>query len=222
MATGERVLLLTRPEAQSRVFLAEFQARLGRGVSSVISPVMRIVPVKSGRDLSRYATIIVTSSNAVSRDLAGRRVVTVGEKTAAKAQAAGAEARCLGETVDAFLKRIAEVRLPALYLHGVHTRGDMVERARSRGVVVDEAVVYDQAEIALTQAAQDALASGRALVPLFSPRSAALVAAYRVAPGTRVVAISEATADAWTAPGEVMVALHPDQAAMLEAVAEAF
>ncbi|MCG6883667.1 MAG: uroporphyrinogen-III synthase [Silicimonas sp.] len=222
MVDGGRVLLLTRPEAQSRVFLAECQAHMRRGVSCVISPVMRIVRTRLDVDLSGFRTVIVTSSNAISKELAGKRVATVGEATAERARAVGADARCLGETVSAFLKRIGEIEGPALYLRGVHSRGDLAERARAEGVRVEDVVAYDQVAIALTDAAQNVLQGGRAVVPVFSPRSAALVARYPVADGTRIVAISAAAAEAWTGAGIVTVAARPDRLAMLDAVADAF
>ena len=225
MAEGERTLLLTRPEPQSRAFLADCEARMGRELPSVISPVLRIVPLDFSRDPGSFATVIVTSSNAVASvgsRLAGAQVVTVGEKTAERARAAGAEARCLGDTVDGLLARIGEVAGPALYLRGAHTRGHLAERARAAGVMVEEAVVYDQEAVDLSGEAQALLFSGQAVVPLFSPRSASLVGRYPASEETRLVAISEATAEAWTGPGVLSIAERPDGAAMVAAVTEAF
>lgn len=225
MADEERVLLLTRPEPQSRAFLADCSARLGREVEAILSPILRIQPIPVEIDLDRYATLIVTSRNALDQfagSVGNRIVKTVGQRTAEKAAALGACAECLGETVEAFLERAGEVEGPAVHLHGVHSRGDLAARLTGKGVMTAECVVYEQAEQALSEAAKAALASGQAVVPVFSPRSAALVSAHGAHRGTVVLAISEAASAAWTAEGSTFVAARPDKDAMLDLVAAAF
>ena len=222
---GEPTLLLTRPEAQSREFLALCEARAGRRVSCVVSPVLEIVETGEVPDLGRVRTVILTSGNAVrrlGRALAGRTVVTVGERTAALARAEGAEARCLGENIEAFLDNLGAVEGPALHAHGVHSRGDLAARAATRGLLVEEAVVYDQVALPLTRAAQSLLQGNSPVVaPLFSPRSARLLSSASIRAPLVVLAISAATRDAWTGPGSVTVAEAPTAEDLCRCVTEA-
>ncbi len=225
MADQGPVLVLTRPEPQSRAFLAECRSRLDRDIDAVISPIMRIDPKPYDLDLERFKTLIVTSRNALEQirsPLEGRTVLTVGKRTAEHASALGAVATCLGETVDAFVSTASDIIGPAVYLRGVHSRGDLAARLRAKGFSVEECEVYDQVAQPLTKAAVTALAGGRALVPVFSPRSAALVSRSPVHPDTVVLAISRAAADAWSAEGRVRVSERPDKNAMLDLVATSF
>ena len=225
MADEERVLLLTRPEPQSRSFLADCRARLGHEIASIVSPVMRIDPVPVEADLDRYATLIVTSRNAldqVAGSIGDRTVRTVGQRTADHASMLGADAVCLGDTVEAFLERADEIDAPAVHLRGVHSRGDLAARMTAKGIEVDECVVYDQVEQPLSDEAQAALAAGQAVVPIFSPRTSALVSAHGAHPETVILAISDAAAAAWGGKGRVHVARRPDKDAILDLVAGAF
>ncbi len=225
MGHPDSLLLLTRPEAQSRSFLADLEERLGYTPPVIISPVLRISPVGDPVNFDPYRTLIVTSGNAVSvleTALEGRKVVTVGERTANIARSVGADAQCLGDRVDALVERLSEVAAPALHLRGRHSRGDLVGAGRAIGIRIDECVVYDQIEEPLTAEAQAALKGGHAILPLFSPRSAALLAAYECHKSTTVLAMSPAVADAWNAASRVQVAARPDRAAMLDLVVAAF
>lgn len=219
------ILLLTRPEPQSRSFLAECEDALGKSISTIISPVLEIVPVETDLNLEAYQTLVMTSRHAaeqMGRRLAGRKVVTVGKMTAEAAIAQGAEAKYLGEDVESFLENAGSVAPPALHLRGMHSRGHLAARLSRLGVPTEEEIVYDQVEQPLSERAKAALASGGACVPLFSPRSAALVSAYGAHPDTRVFAISRAAAEAWTSPGTCQIASSPDRAAMLDLVKAAF
>lgn len=219
-------LLLTRPEPQSRAFLADCEAHLGRSIPVVISPLMRIEPMGDVPDLERYATIILTSGNGVARlgsALSGRHVVTVGERTAALAREHDAEAKHLDDDVEGFLENAATVRGPALFCRGVHSRGDLAKRLAERGIEVEEAILYDQVAEPLTNAARLLLAGSLPVVaPVFSPRSAKLLSSHRIAAPLTLLAISQATADAWTGGGEVLVAERPNAAAMRALVTKAF
>jgi uroporphyrinogen-III synthase len=150
-------------------------------------------------------------------------VRTVGTKTARNARLHGAEAEALGENVEEFVAHADALTGPVLVARGVHTRGDLAERLRGRGLEVEESVLYDQVAVPLSRAAQMVLAGSSPVVaPVFSPRSASLLAAKHASAPMTVLAISEATAAAWTGNGTVVVASSPDAAAMCALVAEAF
>lgn len=229
MTQAGSVLLLTRPEPQSRSFLSDLEERLGYRPTCLVSPIMRIAPLGNDVDLNAYRTLILTSGNAVGAvgtELSGRSVVTVGERTAASARSLGANATCLGANVDDLIARIEEVDAPALHIRGRHSRGDLAKRASDLGVLVDDVVVYEQLEVLLSDEAQALLREGRAVLPLFSPRSAQLVAAYECHVSTRVIAMSKAVADAWNEQAktdkETTIAAKPERSAMIDLVAESF
>lgn len=225
MADPSPVLVLTRPERQSREFLADCKARLGANLRAIVSPVMHIEAVPFGIEFDHYRTLIVTSANAlvyVGTELAGRRVVTVGEGTAARASEFGADAFCLGETVEAFLRNAENLEGPAIHLRGVHSRGNLAKKLTEQGTVTDECMVYDQVAKPMSEPAIAALALGSAIVPIFSPRTAALVSRHSIHPDTQVLAISPAALEAWNGPGRAIVADRPDKAAMLDLVSQAF
>lgn len=225
MTDPRPVLVLTRPERQSRAFLADCEAHLGRPLHAVVSPALQIKPVPYDVDLDRYQTLIVTSRNAldhVDKNLAGRRIATVGKRTAERATELGAKSECLGETVETFLENAESLVGPALHLRGMHSRGALAERLNQRDILVDECVVYDQLAKPLSEGAVSALANGLGVAPIFSPRTAKLVSRYSVHPETRVFAISHATSEAWTGAGRLVVAEQPNQAAMRDLVVQAF
>lgn len=215
-------LLLTRPKPQSEAFLVACEAMLDRRLSAVISPLLRIEPMGDVPDLTAFDTIIVTSGNGVERlkdHLAGRYVVTVGEKTAALAREHGAEAVALGENIAAFLGNADQIRGGALLCRGVHSRGDIVQSLTDRGIKAEEVILYDQVGQALSAAALQLLSGdAHVIAPVFSPRSAKLLSAYTFTAPLSVLAISDATKDAWEGTGEVRVAVRPDAESMLHLV----
>jgi uroporphyrinogen-III synthase len=225
MTRCDRTLLLIRPKAQSETFLAECQRQLGGPVAHVISPVLKIAPVNDLPDLSPYATVMVTSGNAVDRageQLLGRRVVTVGERTARRAAGFGANATCLGENIEQFLPSLPTLEQPVLHLRGQYARADMVGLAKAAGVHLDEAIVYEQREEKLNAQALELLSSGAALVPVFSPRTAMLASRYPTDSHTIVLAISDAAAKSWHGSGTIRVAEYPTADAVIELIRNAF
>ena len=175
------------------------------------------------------------------------RAYCVGARTAEAARTAGFEAVSAAGDADALVDMILRAcqgpseyprsdlsrcppeaikvcQAPLWHLHGEETRGDVASRLRQAGIDVRAAVVYRQLSQALDDAAKAVLASGApVIVPLFSPRSAALFS--QTLPPDRaalwVVAISQATADALGGfiPQRLQIARSPEAAAMLDAMA---
>lgn len=226
MDDAEPTLLLTRPEAQSTGFLTMCEAKAGRRLPVVISPLMRIEAAGDVPDLDRFGTVVVTSGNGVERlgtALAGCRVRTVGKRTARRAREFGAEAQALGENVDGFLEGADGLNGPILIVRGVHARGELAEGLAAMGHAVEVAVLYDQVALPLNTAARGLLTGMAPVVaPVFSPRTAQLLAQNPISAPLRVLAISDAVAAAWSGAGEVRVAEKPDAEAMCELVLEAF
>lgn len=217
------VLLLTRPEADSRRF-AELIGPRGEGVRIVISPLLRIEPL--GMPGPSGGVPVFTSAHAVplAGPGGGGDAWCVGERTAAAAAAVGWRPRVGAGDAEALVAAIlaSGEAGPFVHLRGAHARGEIAARLRAGGRAASERVVYDQRAAPLAAEAQAALA-GRAPVvaPLFSPRSAALFAAAAGNPAAplRVVAMSDAVRRAVDGAGwPVEVAARPDGGAMLEAV----
>lgn len=222
MDKSQATLLLTRPEPQSRAFLAECEARAGRRIPAVISPVLEIAAKGTLPDFTRFATLVFTSGNGVraaEHALKGRAVATVGAHTADLARQAGAEAVALGETAEAFLADASRLTAPVLICRGVHARIDLAERLAGMGLEVEEAVIYDQvARPPTPEAAALLRGSAPVVVPVFSPRSAELLSANVITAPLVVIAMSEAVAGKWRGKAEIRVASAPTAAAMCTAV----
>jgi uroporphyrinogen-III synthase len=209
-------LLLTRPEAQAR----EIAATLGVEVPVVIAPIMRIVAIGVAIDLSRYAGVILTSANAVSAGpgIAGTRIYCVGERTAETARDAGAEVVLVAKNADDLVARLKGAG-PLVHLRGEHARGDVAKRLNSAGIETDEAVVYRQEALPVSDQVRALVAGGDPVVlPLYSPRSAKLLGEQLTGIGPKVhaIAMSDAVAEAWqVATGQAAeVCAEPTGAAM--------
>lgn len=213
-------LVLTRPEAQSR----DIAARLGAGLRVIISPVMRIAASGECPNVSPFAGVVLTSANAVpfSPDLRGKPVWCVGEKTADAARAAGAVVRLVARDADDLVAQV-QAEGPILHLRGEHARGRIAERLTSAGIETEEAVVYRQEALPLSDEALAVIAGdGPVVLPVYSPRSAKLVGRQigRLGARVAVIAISAAAAEAWLAETGVpaQVVPEPNGRAMLSAI----
>ncbi|MFV0385624.1 uroporphyrinogen-III synthase [Paracoccus sp. (in: a-proteobacteria)] len=204
-------LLLTRPQADSR----RFQAMLP-GVRAVISPILRIEPVAHDADRLRAAGgFVFTSAHAVpaAGPGQGRLALCVGKRTAQVAREAGFSVREGKGFAESLLPLIRAAPVPLLHLHGRHV---------ARTLPVEGVVVYDQVAEPLNADARALLSGpGRVLLPLFSARSARLVAA-QVSDAAALlfpVAVSPAVMQAWAGPmaGQA-VARFPTAEAMVAAI----
>tara|TARA_R110000787_G_scaffold250480_1_gene356099 strand:+ start:122 stop:826 length:705 start_codon:yes stop_codon:yes gene_type:complete len=172
-------LLITRPQASATRFAAGLARDVRQRVKIVTSPLFEIVPTGIRPDLSRYAGIIFTSSNAVALapKVNHRPAYCVGHIAAERAKAAGWTIFAEEQTAEHLIARISEMAPagPLLHLAGKHRRGDIAARLTALGITTEVHVLYDQNAVDLSAEAH-ALLKGAApvIVPLFSPRSAAL------------------------------------------------
>lgn len=231
-STAEPVpVLLTRPEAQSRVFAALLAARFGAAVRPVLTPLMAPVFLTPEMPAREFSAVIFTSATAVEAvaHLAGslpRLAYCVGRQTAARAAAAGFRAFSADGNADRLVALIlAEPpggRL--LHLRGELARGAVAERLNTAGIETVSVVVYRQDPLPLSAEAQLVLAMPAIVIaPLFSPRSAELLrqALPRgFAASLRLAAMSVAVAEAaeGIAWDRVELARRMDAEAMVEAV----
>lgn len=223
-------VLVTRPRAEAEGFAALLADRFGDRLRPVVAPLMALEHLAAILPQGPFAGVIFTSAAGVTAAVQlGADLPPlawcVGAKTAARAQAAGFRARSAEGDADALVAAILADppggRL--LHLRGEDSRGDVAERLNSAGIETVSAVIYRQTPQPLTPGAQALMqGDGPVLVPLFSPRSAALFAAE--ARGARaalhLVAMSGAVADAVRnlPHRSLTLAARPDAGAMLDAV----
>jgi uroporphyrinogen-III synthase len=192
-------LILTRPEAQSRA-LAELFADQA---DVVISPVMQIIAGGDVPDLARYRGMILTSANAVPflPDLTGLRIYCVGKRTGEAATEAGGEVELIALDADDLVARLTDPG-PLIHLHGEHVRGDVAKRLNSAEIETDSAEIYRQEAMGLTPKAKTLIEGNLPVVlPLYSPRSARLIAEQVSGTGEdlHAIAMSAAVEEAWKA-----------------------
>ncbi|OWJ80653.1 uroporphyrinogen-III synthase [Haematobacter genomosp. 1] len=222
LSAGVPTLLLTRPEAQSRRFAAEV-AGLWPDLAVLLAPAqaIRSLPVVMPQGVRG---IVLTSENAVAAlpPGLGLPAYCVGERTAAAAAAHGLSARAAGGDAASLLSLIRRERPsgPLFHPHGRHLAADMVAALRDE-VEITGAVAYEQVAIPPSAEAVRLLeAEQPVLLPLFSPRSARLVAGWPIRAPLLIAAMSANVAAAWSgkAPRRLKIAPTPSAEAMLETI----
>lgn len=223
------VCLVTRPQPQADGFAARLRTRFGKKLPIVLAPILRLQPYALPDPMPQVA--IVSSSSAL-HVLAGAPrppavLYCVGQATTERACAAGLNAQCAGTDAAQLVAHIAKLPDPGpmVHLRGRDTRGDIAAKLRALGRVCDEFILYRQQEQPLTDRAQAQLmGSAPVLLPLFSPRSAALVgaAAHKARAPLWLATLSPAVAQGWDGPRPARQrgASRPDTPAMLDAIAE--
>ena len=229
MTATPPTILITRPADQSESFAAGLRARIAPEVPLILSPLLEIVPVPF-RLPAAPRFLVLTSVHAA--EAAGRAglgplpAFCVGDRTAEAARAGGFMPHSAAGDAAALLALLKEARPngPGLYLRGRHAASDIAEDLNSAGIDTFSIVAYDQVPRPLSAAARGALeAAAPVILPVFSPRSARLLAAEaaRATAPLDLIAISAATAAAWDGPPVVCaIAAVPDGAAMEDAVVE--
>ena len=216
-------LLLTRPRAASERLLRALEAALGAPVPAILSPAMEIVAIGPAPDLAGAAALVFTSANGVrfAGDLGGRGAYVVGARTAEAVRAVGGEVLHQSPDSAALLDHLTAhpPQGALLWLRGRHARGDIAGRLAAAGIPATEAILYDQRALALSREMLAALqGERRAILPLYSPRSAALVsgAVERCGRGLHTIALSPAVARAWrqAGGGECETCAQPEGAEM--------
>lgn len=224
------LVLITRPRDAALRFSEELRAAVGP-VAVAIIPMLEIKPVVDSVDLDGVSALIFTSAAGVEvfGDLTSDRSLPawcVGDRTAEAAREIGLRATSAGGDAEALVALMAEARPEGRLLHlsGVHTRGDVAGRLFEAGLRAEARAIYDQVAAQPGSELVAALAHpGRVIVPLFSPRSAALFAeaAGAAAGRAEIVALSRAVAEALPdgPAGRARIADSPDAPAMIRALA---
>jgi uroporphyrinogen-III synthase len=176
-------ILLTRPADQGARFAAALRDRFP-AAEVLESPLLSIGYLNPDLPAGGFSAVIFTSENAVTaalplRHRLPRAAYAVGDRTAAAARAAGFAATSAQGDADALVALLAAADPgPLLHLHGEETRGDVVPRLRAAGIAAQGVTAYAQRPQPLSAAAMRWLDGPQpVVVPLFSPRTAALFAA---------------------------------------------
>ena len=224
------LVILTRPRAASERFVEALRADVGP-VAVTILPLMDMAPLVDSLDLDGVAALIFTSAAGVETfagltDDRSLNAWCVGDRTAEAARDIGLKATSAGGDAEALIALMAEARPEGRLLHlsGMHTRGDVAGRLFEAGLRAEARAIYDQVAAQPGSELVAALAHpGRVIVPLFSPRSAALFAeaAGTATAQAEIVALSRAVAEALPdgPAGRARIADSPDAPAMIRALA---
>ncbi len=219
-------VILTRPAVQARRFAAALR-RAVPGLRIMIAPLMEEVLLHPVPELAGRGVILTSETGvraAVRLIPSGGRGAAwcVGPRTAAAARRAGFAAQAVGGDADALVAALARPGPPLVHLRGEEARGDVARRLTAAGRATDEVVVYRQEARSLTPRARAVLGGpGPVIVPLFSPRSAALFRAAVPAPGAGVTlaAFSPAVAAELPPGPRVLLTPRPEGPAMIALIA---
>ena len=237
-----RTFIITRPAGDSARFMAAARAA---GHAVIAAPLLSIEMKPAASVPERnWQAVAITSANGArgvaahpARDnLIRARAVPVGPASSEAARAAGFTDILQAEgDVKALIRAVADNLDPAagpvLYASGAITRGDLQGELAARGFEVTRVVFYEAVQApALPEEAARLLRSGeRALVALYSPRTARIWAALASKAGLAEQAascayacLSRNVADALTKrlPGArgIIVPPAPDEPSLLAAL----
>ncbi len=220
-------LIITRPAVQGQAFAQVVSAQWDGPLDVILSPMLKIVFLPVDDDLGAVTDVIFTSANGVAAAAQCqlshvKRAWCVGSKTAALASDAGFDAITGPGDATGLADLIIQRAPRGIFAHirGAHTRGDLCARLSNASIACRDIVAYDQIALALTHEARTVL-SGDApvILPLFSPRTARLVADQGPfqAP-VHVIGMSKAVDEAADPIGarSVTIASQPTENAMIE------
>lgn len=223
------LLLLTRPRAQSERFAQQCLHDCPPH-HALIAPLTEIVPVPlDPASFEGADEVILTSPNAVPavRNL-GLPAWCVGPGTALAARAAGLSVRESGGDAAHLLDdlRKAGPGKRWVHAHGLHMARDLTATLAPKGFDIRGVVVYEARACVWGDAVVPTLVqAARVVVPIFSPRAAALIVEQlggRAPERLQFIAISANAAARLPAPlrARCTIAEAPNAAAMRHAIAE--
>lgn len=231
------VILVTRPEPQAARFCSELRDYLGSEIEVVNSPVMQVAFRTISLPQRGFVALVLTSETSVAAlsrlKTAGNTLpglaYCVGDHTADSARNFGLEVlSAKGGAADLIeLIKNHPPLGPVLFVRGANSAGDVAKKLRLGGIETDELIAYQQEPLPLSAAALQRLNAASAIVaPVFSPRTAALLATQLGEIGLQtpiiVVAMSDDVAKAALAlnPIRTVVAPSMDGKGMLNAIAK--
>lgn len=230
METSDPLLLLTRPESESRAFLSAFEERQGFKGPSLIAPILKVEPVEQSGEQDIGDVVIVTSPNALlsAPKLEGVACHVVGTRSAAAVEALGGRVATAAGTATELIDKLSKFSHPtaATWLRGTEAAKNIGAELGRHGWSITPIISYRQVAQELNQSTLDQLVAARRVVaPVFSPLSARFLSqawpSRAVSPD--VIAISQNAADAWHGPrSSLKISSSPDGSAMMSVLADFF
>ena len=227
-------LLLTRPKAQGSDFAQLLTARFGDALDIIKTPLLAPRFFAPVLPTGPFVALILTSQTGVEAFVRlgqakalPKDAFCVGERTASAAKDAGLRPLAIAPDAARLILQIKAARPKGALLHlrGRETRGNIGNLLQSAGIDTVDAVIYAQDALPLAHPAVDALLSQiPILVPLFSPRTAALFATelariQTVSPLFIAAMSGEVALEVAKLGAQVTVADRPDAGAMADVVA---
>ena len=222
------ILMVTRPIESAQGFVKAVKSQAKSPFQTVNSPALRIDPIDVP-EIGQVDTLVLTSSNGVKRaaeiGLCPVECFCVGEKTTKLAQNLGLGAKLAGHDAEALVQTLMEVRPSGQIVHlsGQHTRGAVVERLKSVGLNARRVIAYHQKILEPTAEAKGAfMGTIPVVLPMFSPRSAALVIKQPINAPLHVIAMSDAVREVLPQGfgSTIKVVDHPDEDHMVSSTAQ--
>jgi uroporphyrinogen-III synthase len=234
-------LLVTRPQDDGERTAATLRAR---GHAVLVAPLLRIEPVAAADfGPGPFAAVLTTSANAARAIMPHHRIgelrhvplLTVGERSAAAARAAGFDAVTsadgdVHDLVALVARRFAGTAATLLYLAGEDRAADLAGALGRHGLTVRTAVIYRAAAVEhFSPAAERAIAAGEIGGVLhYSPRSAAAFVRCADAAGLldRALRLTHYCLSAQVAAplvgaATIRLAARPQESALIELVGSA-
>lgn len=226
-------VLITRAAPQAQRFAQSLRAALPDRLQLVIAPLMQAEFLNPPLPRLAFGAVILTSETGAAA--AGRliaqghvlpkRTFCVGDRTAEAAISAGLEPLSAGGAAADLLALILSHPDPGamLYLHGEDRAADLAQALRAQRLV-HSVVAYRQTPCPLTPEAMTLLGQdGLVIAPIFSPRSARLLAqALPKALSAQLIPVTISENATRALPPDLaeiaQTAAAPDAKAVLEAV----
>lgn len=226
-------IAVTRPQADAERTASALRKQ---GHDVLVAPLMRVEPIAA--DLAgAWQAVVVTSANAPgavtgNKALHALPLFAVGHRSADAAKAAGfTDVTSAGGDLHDLVQLVAERRVPSplLYLAGEDRAADLVTELAAHGIEAALRVIYRAVTAPLPADLIAALKAGEIDAVLhYSPRSAEnYVSGARAAnvidaalkPRHVCLAESAAAPLATAGAAKVVIARHPDEAALFELLA---
>lgn len=224
-------LLLTRPAAQGADFAERLTGRFGDAVAIINTPLLAPQFFAPELPAGLFEALILTSQTAVDAyvrlgraDALPKDAFCVGERTACAARNAGLRTLAISPDAASLIIQIISLQPKGTLLHlrGRETRGNIETLLQTAGIDTVDTIIYAQNSLPLSAKATQALQSENPiLVPLFSPRSAALfvreLARFeRVSPLLIAAISSETILELNRVDAQIKLANRPDASAMMD------
>ncbi len=226
MTAQKPLLLITRPLDAGQRFVRSLPEEIMAATSVIYAPLIKIKSLEKDVDTAGYQGLIFTSSNGVRHSGVPNyesRITAycVGRTTTEVAREAGWKAIYTGANAAELVARLSHRQPPGplLHLRGQLTVGNIASSLTKAGVTTAELIVYDQLPLPISDAVRRTIESAKHVIaPLFSQRTAELLAAENLTTRMYVVALSCAISQPLLSMNcqQIAVAKEPTRDAVIE------